>query len=284
MNIIDVEGVKLNLEEKGAGPTVVFVHGTSQDYRVWTAQVEALSKDYRTICYSRRCALPNQSRDFASSSVENNVKDLAGLISNVGGGPVNLVGQSYGGAIAVLCALRRSNLVRSLVLIEPFLPTLIGDPNSKAQMLSLLLRKPSVARSGLKSMKYMKAMMQELDQKNGENALKLLVDALQDGHYPIDKYPATIRALMLDNVETARETETPYPRFTKEEAKQVLQPTLLLTGVGSTKVLKAIVEEMHRNMPNNQVVEISKAAHFPHFENPAACNAAITKFLAERSA
>jgi len=286
MNVIDVDGVKLNYVESGTGPTVILIHGVLQDYRAWGAQVEVLSKRFRTISYSRRCSFPNQNRDFANSSVENNVKDLVGLIARTGGGPVHLIGQSYGGAVAALCALKQPGLVRSLVLIEPHLVTmLIRDSHSAAQNLSLLLRKPSAAMSARKILKKaQEPALRELDRKNGEKALGLILDGFQDRQNAIEQYPETARAMMRDNAETIREVTTKPPLFTKEDAKRMSQPTLLLTGEWSIKMYKAIVEELHKTTPNNQMVTIRNAWHMSHIENPEGCNEVILKFLTEHAA
>jgi non-heme chloroperoxidase len=89
MNAIEVNSVKLHVEENGIGPTVVLVHGIPTDYRVWRPQVDELSRHYRMISYSRRCAFPNQYNDYAKSTIENNATDLEGLIARTVGGPVH---------------------------------------------------------------------------------------------------------------------------------------------------------------------------------------------------
>lgn len=56
---------------------------------------------------------------------------VAALVEDDAGGAVDVVGHSYGGATAVHLVLRRPELVRSLVLVEPLLCTLLrdaGDP------------------------------------------------------------------------------------------------------------------------------------------------------------
>ena len=284
MKLIDVDGIKLNYQEKGDGQLAIMVHGIPTDYRAWGEQVEALSSRYRTITYSRRCAFPNRNKDFANSTVENNAKDLEGLITQLGGGPVHLIGHSYGGAVAAYCALKKPALVRSLVLIEPYLLTmLLKNPDSKVQGLSLLLRKPAIAKSGRKAMKNNQAMFKELDQKNMEKVLELFLDGLQDRPNMIKQYSAATLEMMRANVMTVAELRTGHTQFTKKEAMQVTQPTLLLTGERSIKVLQAIVEELHKTMPNNQMITVRNAGHLPHIENPKECNEMIMKFLAEHS-
>jgi pimeloyl-ACP methyl ester carboxylesterase len=284
MKLINVDGIKLNYQEKGDGPVVVLVHGIPTDYRVWDKQVEALSPQFRTVAYSRRCAFPNQNKDVANSTVENNAKDLEGLIAQLGGAPVHLIGHSYGAATAAFCALKHPEMVRSLVLIEPYLLTmLLKNPDSKAESLSLLLRKPSVALSGRKAMKNNQAMFREFDQKNMDKTLQLFLDGLQDRPDMIKQYSAADVDMMKANVMTVAELRTGYAPFTKKEAMQLTQPTLLLTGERSIRALQAIVEELHRTIPNNQMFKVKNAGHLPQIENPSETNEIVLKFLKEHN-
>jgi pimeloyl-ACP methyl ester carboxylesterase len=283
MNIIEVNGVKLNFEETGTGPSVVLVHGIPSDYRTWKAQVDALSRDFRTISYSRRCAFPNQCTDYAGSTVENNARDLEKLIVRTGGGKVRLVGQSYGAGIAALCALEHPELVRGLVLIEPYLPGVVMRPDSRARGLSLLIRKPSVARSGLKSVENIKATLQEVYKKNPEKALDSYYPSTWDGGNVKVQLPETARAIMLDNMEGFKELTTQPPSFGKEDAARIAMPTLIIGGEHTTDFMKAVAETLHKRIPNNQLVVVRNAAHYPQIENPKECNDAILKFLSEHA-
>jgi pimeloyl-ACP methyl ester carboxylesterase len=52
------------------------------------------------------------------------VADLVALIERLGRSPVDLLGHSYGGAVAALLAQSRPDLIRKLVLVEPALYSL----------------------------------------------------------------------------------------------------------------------------------------------------------------
>jgi hypothetical protein len=66
--------------ERGAGPTVVVIHGTLQDYRYWDAQVSSLSPQFRVIAVSLRHYYPERwngkGDDF---SVKQHAKGLGGV-------------------------------------------------------------------------------------------------------------------------------------------------------------------------------------------------------------
>lgn len=68
--------------------------------------------------------------------------DLLGrLIDQVGGGPVHLIGNSYGGMISVLLAVLRPDLVRTLTLVSPAVPDLrvFGERGADPRVGLLLL-------------------------------------------------------------------------------------------------------------------------------------------------
>lgn len=283
MNAIEVNGVKLHAEEIGTGPTVVLVHGIPSDYRVWRPLVDALSRYYRTISYSRRCAFPNQYRDYARSTIENNATDLEELIARTEGGPVHLIGHSYGGPIVALCAKRRPELVRSLVLIEPHLPGVIVGQRSMMGRLSLLIRNRSLALSGQAALSNIKATQEEVSRKNPEKALSGYYPNTWKGHDVKAPLSASARGVMLDNMETFYELLTGVPTFNREDAARIVPPTLVVAGEHTVEWQSSVAAELHRTIPSNRLVIIPNAAHYPHVENPSECATKILTFLSEQA-
>jgi len=282
---IDVDGVKLNYVENGSGQPVIFVHGIPMDYRAWDAQVKALSDSFRTISYSRRCAFPNTQKDFGNSTVENNANDLAGLVSKIAEGPAHLVGHSYGAFVAAFCAFKHPELVKSLVLIEPFVPTLlVKNLNSALDKLTLLLRMPSVALAAQKLLNGSTyPALKELDRGNGENALKIFVNGLQQKKNGFDELPEQAKSIMQDNKETIKELTTKFPSFTKKEAAMISQPTLLISGTNTSLALSKMAEILSKTIAKSQMTKINNSAHFPQLENPADCNPKIKEFLSKQT-
>lgn len=282
---VDVDGVKLNYLENGSGQPVILVHGIPMDYRAWDAQVKALSDTFRTISYSRRCSYPNTKKDFENSTIENNANDLAGLISKIAESPAHLIGHSYGAFVAAFCAFKHPELVKSLVLIEPFVPTLlIRNLNSSQDRLALLLRMPSVAlaaRKLLNGSTY--PALKELDRGNGENALKIFVNGLQQKENGFDAFPEQVKSIMLDNKETIRELTTKLPSFTQKEAAMISQPALVISGTNTSLALSKMAEILSKKMVKSQLTKVNNSAHFPQLENPQDCNLRIKDFLSKQT-
>ena len=104
--------------ERGDGPAALFIHGFPLDSTMWLEQIDLLSD-------TRRCIAPDL-RGFGRSSptlrtsltMEGHADDLAAIIGTLGTGPVDLVGLSMGGYVALAFAGLYPDLVRTLALID----------------------------------------------------------------------------------------------------------------------------------------------------------------------
>ncbi len=278
----DVEGVKLSYAESGGGQDVVLVHGIPTDYRAWDAQVAPFSKNYRVIAYSRRHAQPNNNQKaILDSTIQNNAKDLEGLIRKIANPPVHLVGHSYGGFIAAYLAASKPELIRKLILIEPGITTLlIKDPESRAQMLSLLLRSPSIAlAAGSYIRRYYNPMLEAYRKGDLDMALRYFLDGLMNRTGALEQLPEDIQNMLKENSRTIGEVETRLPIFTKKDAGRISAQTLLIQGANSSKILPTVVKILSKSIPNSEVVTIPQSAHFPHFENADRFNEKVLEFL-----
>ena len=124
---IRANGQLFHYLDEGVGPPLVLIHGSIADYREWSKQVGPLSQRYRVIAYSRRYHWPNSPpRKDADATLDRQAEDLEAIIKALGISPAHVVGHSYGGATALIVALRRPELVRTLVLVEPAVGGVLG--------------------------------------------------------------------------------------------------------------------------------------------------------------
>jgi len=285
MPSVEVDGVSLYYERTGNGEPLVFSHGIPTDYRAWGSQVEAFSKSFATFAYSRRYAAPNKrDGDVTDSTIGNNAADLKGLIEKLGIAPVHLVGHSYGGFVAAFLAADHPELVRTLVLVEPAIATLlVENPESKWQMLSLLLRSPSVALSARRFQSGSLApSLKALDSAQNEKAVQLNVDGIQDKKGAFAAMPDSTKKMMLDNARTIAELRTKLPRF-KPHIEKISCRTLVINGDQSAIWLRRIGELTAKSVPNGEAAKISGSRHFPHLENPSEFNSRVLGFVSKSS-
>jgi non-heme chloroperoxidase len=283
MPSIGVDGVSLYYEKVGQGEPLVFSHGVPTDYRAWASQVETFSKSYSTYSYSRRYAYPNErDGDLSDSTVEANAGDLQGLIEKLGIAPVHLVGHSYGGFTAAYLAAHHPGLIRSLVLVEPAIATLlVEDPNSSGQLFSLLIGHPGVALSARRFQSgSLGPSLKALDGGQLERAVKLCVDGIQNRAGAFADVPRPVQQMMVDNARTIAELRTRLPPF-KADARRVARKTLVINGQESAVWLQRIGEIASKSIPHATRVTISGSRHFPHVENPSEFNSEVLRFLSK---
>lgn len=104
------DGEELDVILAGTGAPVLLIPGADGVKETWRYQLPAFTERFHV-------AAPDLRRSFAPlDTFDRFTDDLAELIDALGTGPVALVGQSLGGAIAMRFAYRFPDLVRALVL------------------------------------------------------------------------------------------------------------------------------------------------------------------------
>jgi pimeloyl-ACP methyl ester carboxylesterase len=109
---------------------VLCVHGMSGAATNWTDFMAELAPDFRCAAVD----LPGSGfspppRTTAGYSIRALAGTVASLIEALGDGPVHLVGNSMGGAVCVRAAASRPDLVRTLTLVSPVLPSRMVRPD-----------------------------------------------------------------------------------------------------------------------------------------------------------
>jgi 2-hydroxy-6-oxo-octa-2,4-dienoate hydrolase len=117
---IDAGGVKTNYLEAGSGPTVILIHGSGPGvtaYANWRLVVPALAQDFHVIApdlvgfgFTDRPADVNY-------DVQTWADQVVALMDELGIRQASLVGNSFGGAIAMRIATQHGDRVERLVLM-----------------------------------------------------------------------------------------------------------------------------------------------------------------------
>jgi pimeloyl-ACP methyl ester carboxylesterase len=113
--------VRLHVEAKGEGPTIVFAHGFGGSARNFRPQVRALSDAYRVVAYDARGHGRSEAPDAADAyTFERLVDDFERVAGEHDGGqPIVAAGLSLGAAVALAFARRRPEQVSRIVLASP---------------------------------------------------------------------------------------------------------------------------------------------------------------------
>jgi non-heme chloroperoxidase len=271
---VNVNGIALHYIEQGSGDPVVLVHGGLSDYRMWEGQMEPFSERYRVIAYSRRYAYPSDASDASVGyTVVPHAKDLAAFIQNLETGPVHLVGHSYGAYISLLTAIEHPELVKSLMLGEPPVMSLLTNTDEGNELLfdfEINTVLPSA---------------RAFDSGDKLRGLNIFLDGVMGDESFYDKLPPEMQQQVLDNIQELQGIVSPKiiflfsPFITCDDIRKINTPVLLITGEKSPRFLITITEELEKCLPHHERIVIPGASHEMEMDNPQAFNEAVLHFL-----
>jgi pimeloyl-ACP methyl ester carboxylesterase len=120
---LPVNGVELAWSERGSGqagtPTLVLVHGFTGSAHDFDLVTDDLAQDRRVVLLDQRGhGRSTKTGILAGYTIDQLVADLVVFLELVGGGPVDLLGHSMGGRVAMGLVLRRPDLVNTAVFMD----------------------------------------------------------------------------------------------------------------------------------------------------------------------
>lgn len=118
MSKVRVNNVELHYESVGNGAdTILFSHGYLMGKQMFEGQINLFKDRFRCIAFDHRGH--GESEVTAGGyELDNLVTDAIELIETLNVGPVHFVGMSTGGFVGMRIALRRPDLLKSLVLMD----------------------------------------------------------------------------------------------------------------------------------------------------------------------
>jgi pimeloyl-ACP methyl ester carboxylesterase len=270
---VQVNGVRLQYVEHGSGEPMVFVHGAPHDLRAWEPVREEIAKRYRFIAYTQRYfgtePWPDDGKNY---SIATHADDLAKFITALNAGPVHLVGWSHGGLVAATAAVSDPSLVRSLILFEAVIFSVLParSPESK------------IAREDVAKMigPYI-AAAKAGDFITAAKSLQEAVFRLRPGEF--DSLPEDLQTVLLDNARVVplMIAAPPPPAITCDMLKDFSRPTLVMRGEKTLEWYALISEAITKCVPGAQQVILQNVNHDGPCRDPAAFTAAVFEFLAK---
>lgn len=238
------------------GPPILMIHGFGADRMIWTANVRALGAIGRVYGID----LPGHGATPLAS--EGRLADLADAVAQAieaaNMGPMHIVAHSLGGAVAIVLAATRPELVRSLALIaaaglgrgvdERFLKCF---PESAAPEETMVLLQRLVSRPRLINRQMVAGTLQKLDEPGAREAYRVLAAGLVDVNAAIEPY---LQALVRSSI-----------------------PRLAIWGA-SDSIIPHDPDRLARIGAESFV--LPDVAHLPHVENAREVNARLVQWIA----
>lgn len=280
MPTAEINNYVFDYTDDGVGDPIVCSHGAICDRRIWEGQRSALSNEFRIVAYSHRYHWPNQPvEEGVGVQMQEQVEDLEALIGELDLAPAHLMGNSSGAYICLMVAIRRPDLVRSLVLGEVgAFPLFMNIPPKPLDLPRLLFTKP---RTGIPLIRFFATAfgpaMLAFKRGDRETASRRFLDGvLGSGGYA---------AMPKEQLQQVRDNNFPeqfqgsFMPVTDDQVRSVKTPTLLVDGARSPKFFARLNDRMEELLPNVERVAIPDASHCMQVDNPQAFNEAVALFL-----
>jgi pimeloyl-ACP methyl ester carboxylesterase len=246
-------------EVAGKGPLVICVPSLGDVRAEYRSLVPAIVEaGYRVAVMDVRGhgETSTQWEDFSVAGVG---EDILALIRELGGGPAAIVGTSMGGGAAIWAAVEAPELIREMILINPFVD---GDGNRLlVALLSILLARPW-----------------------GPAMWKRYYTSLYPTHKPGDfeDYITALEANIKQQgrLEAVMAMLRASKRASGERMPNVTQPALVLMGSKDPdfKNPEAEAKRIAAAVRGSYTI-VENAGHYPHAEMPEATASLILNFL-----
>ena len=252
-----------------SGQVVVLVHGSTIPMYVWDAQVDDLVKaGFRVLRYDLY-GKGYSDRPVADYSQEFYRKQLLNLLDALGiKQPVDLVGLSMGGGLAVDFTANYPDRVNKLALVDPVINSIKNDSNIKilrppvwGEFLMRLIATNSIAKRAADLMKksprsaeYEKMFREQTYYKGFERA-----------------------TLSMFRSDATTDYRSDYQTVGKQS-----RPILLIWGTLDEDITPEMVQEIKKAMPNLDFKQLDGIGHDPQVEVPDKVNSLIIDFLKQQ--
>lgn len=263
-NLID--GVELYWELTGqSGPVLVLVHGAWADHGTWDALVPYLEDSFRVLTYDRRGHSQSE-RPSRQGSIRDDESDLASLIAHLDLPPGHLIGNSYGGMVALRLAADQPELVRSVIAHEPPF---------------LELNDAIIANEHVAAMAQAQTDAVELMQAGRlESGTRAFMEAaLRPGIWA--DFSQSSREFLVSNAPSfIDDINDPEPwTVDLEKLAGFPKPILLTQGELSPHFYAAILSQLLQALPRVQKRTVPGAEHVPHISHPREYAEIIRAFI-----
>ena len=255
---IQINGMNFHYLEWGdpADPTILMLHGGSQQAHSWDFVSLPLSEHYHVLALDQR---GHGDSDWAADgdySIEAHQRDIDGFIEAMGLDAFHLIGHSMGGRNSYVWASRHPGKLRSLVIVDT-------GPEARARGRNRIQRFRELP-DELDSFEEFASRVQEYTGRSREQtlgALKYSIRQRPDGKW-IWKYDKLLRT-------PGRRAPQWTPEQLWECVARITCPTLVVRGGDSDIFAEETMRKMQEVIPDCATVTVPRAGHLVAGDNPA---------------
>jgi 2-succinyl-6-hydroxy-2,4-cyclohexadiene-1-carboxylate synthase len=267
MPLVESNGLALHVEERGAGPPLVLLHGFTGSACSWWPVIDDLSARYRTIAidligHGQSVAPASASRYTFDRALD----DLCRVAVALDIGGATWLGYSLGGRVALGLAVAYPDLVSALVL-ESATPGIAGATEQERRRSDDDELAARIERDGVAAFV---ARWERLPMWESQEALPAGVLACERGIRLANSARGLANSLrgMGQGAQPSLWDRLPHLQC----------PTLIIAGERDAKFAR-IAGEMHDALPDARVAIAPGTGHNVHLEAPAWYGERVTRFI-----
>jgi 3-oxoadipate enol-lactonase len=259
---LNTQGAPLYYEVAGQGDAVLFIHAGIADSRMWDEQCHVFAPHYQTIRYDIRGFGRSQipAGPFAYRA------DPANLLRFLKVERAHIIGNSFGGKIAIDFALTYPEHVASLTLVAPS----IGGTTPSLEVQQFAEEEEALLAKGDLEAATELNLRTWVDgpQRTPEQVSPTVRQRIHDMQYHAFTVPVP---------EGAEEIELQPPALTR--LAELHMPTLIIVGEYDLPHMLLLAQELGKQLPHAQQMVLPDAAHVVSMEQPELFNQHVLAFL-----
>jgi pimeloyl-ACP methyl ester carboxylesterase len=260
------DGTPIAVFHAGSGPALILVHGTTADHRTWRVLGPMLAERHTLHAVDRR-GRSDSGDGEGPYSIGLELDDLAAVAEAIAvetDGPVDVLGHSLGGRIALGASLR-SPSIRRVIAYESAPGATRRAPGERDELLETL----------------------RADLKRGDNDALLARFMTEAVGMP----PADLAAFRADPIWALRSAAAPTiireldaadsaPEISMDALAAVHVPVLQVAGSASPPSFREDAAALDARLADGRLAIIERARHAAHHSHPAELLALVEAFLA----
>lgn len=269
---IEVNGIRVHYKQLGEGEkTFILLHGFGASVFSWREVMEPLSQFGTVIAYDRPAfgltERPMEWKGENPYSQDAQVELVIGLMDALGVEKATLVGNSAGGTVSMLAALKYPERIESLILVDPAVYAGGGAP----AWIRPLLGTPQFDHIGPLFARQLQAQGTEFLKTAWHDPSKITTEIFEGYQKPlqVENWDRALWFLTVSSNESGL----------ADKVKDFNLPILVITGDDDRIVPTEQSLRLADELPNAELAVIVQCGHVPHEECPGEFMQAVQDFL-----
>jgi proline-specific peptidase len=274
--LIRINNAQLYYKAMGQGEPIIVVHGGPGFDHIHMLPFGELASDYKVVFYDQRATGNSTgSVDSNSITVDNFVEDLEGLRKGLKLGKINVIGHSWGAALAAFYGIKYPRNLKTLILLGAGASSEYLDQyfkniqNNTTPEDSLTLK--HIAQSQAFKEKQVEAV---------QNYFRIAVKPLFHNQHLAEKLDLTLGKKTVKNQSQVNQLLFEETRNFNiyDELSIIKCPTLIVHGDSDPLPDEAPLK-IHQHISQSKFVTLKQAGHFMFIESPDELFSTIRSFL-----